>query len=115
MSHWHCSKCNKYSDPQNLDYTNGECADCQEGIMPLNLVRQMADREERLNCEVREFYVDYIHPRIVQCETMEQLGAIWSEVSRACAGNDGTLRDMPGLLEIERVFSYDAMRQKLSG
>jgi len=82
--------------------------------MNLNAVRDFADREDALAQEIRNWYLENIHPRVVACETLADLDNIWGEVSRACTGNDGTMRDLPGPLHIERVFSYDSVRQKLN-
>ncbi|MCV0439876.1 MAG: hypothetical protein K5880_14850 [Hydrogenophaga sp.] len=66
-----------------------------------------------LESQVEEWYSLFIKPKVEAATSMEELNEIWSEISRACRDDDGQIQDLPGLLNVERAFSYDAMRQKL--
>ena len=80
--------------------------------MNLKSIRDLTDRQEALDREVREWYLNELHPKIVSCSSLGDLDSLWSEVHRACAGNDGTRRDLPGYLSVEKIMSYDALRNK---
>lgn len=77
--------------------------------MDLKTIKELTDQEEDLQRRIREWYITNVHPEVVKCRSREELDIIWSQVSQACAGNDGTVRDLPGPLHVERVFSYDAV------
>ena len=48
-SYWFCSECEKYSDPQSLDYDTGLCWSCQEGVMNLRMTNTRRNKLRQVN------------------------------------------------------------------
>jgi hypothetical protein len=101
MSSFKCSRCREYNDPQALDYNSGLCFACQDGEIPVNLIKELSERQSQLFMEIDLWYVEYVKPRIDCCSSKKELDLIWHTVLQACK-----YERLPGHLEIERVFSY---------
>ena len=71
-------------------------------------IKELAERQEQLWQEIDTYYQTEIVPQIDTCESLEELRVIWGKVSRECYP-----LDMPGLLFVEKAFSFDKVKQKL--
>ncbi len=82
-------------------------------LFKANAIRELTDRHEALEKEIHDWYIEHVYPEVAKCTSMKELGEVWGQISMACTGNDGTMRDLPGLLNVRRAFSYDALRQNV--
>ena len=79
--------------------------------MNLKTIRDLTDRQEALDREVRDWYTNELHPKIVSCSSIEELHSLWNEVHAACAGNNGAMRELPSTLGVEKIMSYGAFKK----
>lgn len=81
--------------------------------MQLNLIKLLAAHERRIQDTIQEWYNLFYRSRVSSCSSLGELNAVWLEIERACVDEEGQIQDLPGLLHVDKCFSYDAVRQKL--
>jgi len=81
--------------------------------MQLDLINKLTNDYERTNREIEAWYDENVRPKVDLCSTLKELDDVWREIHKACIDHKGQFRDLPGTLNVEKYFSYDAMREKL--
>jgi len=79
----------------------------------LDLISDLAQRLRIILTGIDAWYDENLASLCREAKTEEELQELWGKVSRACAGPHGESPTLPGLLNVERSFSFDALSERL--
>lgn len=65
-----------------------------------------------LNDAAAAYWDAHIAPRVAACKSREELNVILGEVSRACADDEGQIREMPADFSVRFVIAASAFPSK---
>ena len=81
--------------------------------MELDAITALAERYHSILGGIDQWYEVNFAPLVRETKTEAELIALWGNIHRACAGPGGEIRELPGLLHMEKVFSFDALHQRI--